>query len=98
MWQGIRAITNYKTTSPACDSDASLPDTLNDFYARFEAHNSVAARKAIPPSNNQGMWQLADVFTDTFNISLSSTVVPTCLKTMTIIPVPKKPMVSCLND
>ncbi|KAK3559403.1 hypothetical protein QTP86_013373 [Hemibagrus guttatus] len=53
MWQGIRAITNYKTTSPACDSDASLPDTLNDFYARFEAHNSVAARKAIPPSNNQ---------------------------------------------
>ncbi|KAK3548885.1 hypothetical protein QTP70_021251 [Hemibagrus guttatus] len=42
--------------------------------------------------------QLADVFTDIFNISLSSTIVPTCLKTTTIIPVPKKYPVSCLND
>ncbi|KAK3506158.1 hypothetical protein QTP70_018388 [Hemibagrus guttatus] len=25
MWQGIQVITNYKTTSPACDSDTSLP-------------------------------------------------------------------------
>ncbi|KAK3534942.1 hypothetical protein QTP70_002022 [Hemibagrus guttatus] len=33
-----------------------------------------------------------------FNISLSSAVVPTCLKTTTIIPVPKKSPVSCLND
>ncbi|KAK3559108.1 hypothetical protein QTP86_004097 [Hemibagrus guttatus] len=29
MWQGIQAITNYKTTPSACDSDASLPDALN---------------------------------------------------------------------
>ncbi|KAI5611805.1 gastrula zinc finger protein XlCGF28.1-like [Silurus asotus] len=42
--------------------------------------------------------QLADVFTDIFNISLSSNVVPTCLKTTTIVPVPKKSTVSCLND
>ncbi|KAK3514970.1 hypothetical protein QTP86_020616 [Hemibagrus guttatus] len=32
------------------------------------------------------------------HISLSSTVVPTCLKTTTIAPVPKKSTVSCLND
>ncbi|KAK3551103.1 hypothetical protein QTP70_013026 [Hemibagrus guttatus] len=42
--------------------------------------------------------QLADVFIDIFNISLSSTVVPMCLKTTTIVPVPKKSTVSCLND
>ncbi|KAK3564292.1 hypothetical protein QTP86_012012 [Hemibagrus guttatus] len=42
--------------------------------------------------------QLADVFTDIFNISLSSAVVPMCLKTTTIIPVPKKSTVSCLSD
>ncbi|KAK3539496.1 hypothetical protein QTP70_009039 [Hemibagrus guttatus] len=42
--------------------------------------------------------QLADVFTDIFNISLSSAIVPTCFKTMTIVPVPKKSTVSCLND
>ncbi|KAK3545720.1 hypothetical protein QTP70_011351 [Hemibagrus guttatus] len=53
MWQGIQVITNYKTTPSACDSDASLPDALNDFYARFEAQNNVAARKTIPPPNDQ---------------------------------------------
>ncbi|KAK3526716.1 hypothetical protein QTP70_032064, partial [Hemibagrus guttatus] len=42
--------------------------------------------------------QLADVFTDIFNISLSSAVIPTCLKSTTIIPVPKKSPVSCCND
>ncbi|KAK3572910.1 hypothetical protein QTP86_010577 [Hemibagrus guttatus] len=54
MWQGVQAITNYKTPPSACDSDASLTDALNDFYARFE--------------------------------------------TTTIVPVPKKSTVSCLND
>ncbi|KAK3556234.1 hypothetical protein QTP70_006917 [Hemibagrus guttatus] len=42
--------------------------------------------------------QLADVFIDIFNISLSSAIVPTCLKTTTIIPMPKKSTVSCLHD
>ncbi|KAK3507128.1 hypothetical protein QTP70_007960 [Hemibagrus guttatus] len=132
MWQGIQAITNYKTTPSACDSDASLPDALNDFYARFEAQNNVAVRKTIPPPNDQVLClsmadvsrtlcrvnprksagpdnipgralrecaeQLADVFTNIFNISLSSAIVPTCLKTTTIVPVPKKSTVSCLND
>ncbi|KAI4892919.1 hypothetical protein NFI96_001300 [Prochilodus magdalenae] len=53
MWQGIQAITNYRTTPPACDSDASLPDALNHFYARFEAQNGVAARKTTPPPDDQ---------------------------------------------
>ncbi len=39
-----------------------------------------------------------DVLTDIFNTSLSQAVVPTCLKSTTIIPVPKKSPVSCLND
>ncbi|KAK3552753.1 hypothetical protein QTP86_022162, partial [Hemibagrus guttatus] len=132
MWQGIQEITNYKTTPSACDSDSSLPDTLNDFYDRFEAQNNVAAMKTIPPPNDQVLClstadvrrtlcrvnsrksagpdnipgrvlrecaeQLADVFTDFFNISLTSAVVPTCLRTTTIVPVPKKSTVSCLND
>ncbi|KAK3539575.1 hypothetical protein QTP70_010270 [Hemibagrus guttatus] len=132
MWQGIQSITNYRPAPPACDSDASLPDALYSFYARFEAQNDVTARKTIPspedqvlclttadvrktlcrvnpqkaagPDNIPGRMlrecaeQLADVFTDIFNISLSSAVVPTCLKTTTINPVPKKSPVSCLND
>ncbi|KAI4889625.1 hypothetical protein NFI96_007414 [Prochilodus magdalenae] len=36
---------------------------------------------------------------DIFNISLSTAVIPpTCFKTTTIIPVPKKSTVSCLNN
>ncbi|KAK3528503.1 hypothetical protein QTP70_000581 [Hemibagrus guttatus] len=64
----------------------------------------VNPQKAAGPDNIPGRVlrecaeQLADVFTDIFNISLSSTVVPMCLKTTTIIPVPKKSPVSCLND
>ncbi|KAI4887255.1 hypothetical protein NFI96_021994 [Prochilodus magdalenae] len=113
MWQGIQAITNYRTAPPACDSDATLTDALNHFYARFKTQNSVAARKTTPPSDDQVLCltaadvrktlrradprkaagpdnipatvlrecadQLTDVFTDIFNISLSSATVPTCL-------------------
>ncbi len=39
-----------------------------------------------------------DVLTDIFNTLLSQAVVPTSLKSTTIIPVPKKSPVSCLND
>ncbi|KAI5626796.1 gastrula zinc finger protein XlCGF28.1-like [Silurus asotus] len=64
------------------------------FHAQFEVLNYVKVRKTIPPPTDQ----LADVFTDIFNISLSSKVVPTCFKTTTIVPVPKKSTISCLND
>ncbi|KAI5086247.1 hypothetical protein C0J45_23420, partial [Silurus meridionalis] len=130
MWQGIQAITNYRT-SPASDRDASLPDVLNDFYARFEVQNNMVVKKTTPPSSNQVLslttaevrktlcrvnpWksagpdstrgrvlreyaqQLADVFRDIVNISLSSTTVLTCLKMTTIIPLLKRSTVSCLN-
>jgi hypothetical protein len=41
--------------------------------------------------------QLAGVFTDTFNPSLSQSAVPTCFKRATIVPVPKKVKVTDLN-
>ena len=42
--------------------------------------------------------QLAGVFTDIFNQSLSQSAVPTCFKMATIVPVPKKGKVTELND
>ncbi|KAK3525553.1 hypothetical protein QTP86_034852, partial [Hemibagrus guttatus] len=120
IWQGIQSITNYRPVPPASDSDASLPNALNSFYARFEAQNDMTVRKTIPPLEEEVLClttadvrktlrrvnprkaagpdnisgrvlrecaeQLADVFTDIFNIFLSSAVIPTCLKTTTIIP------------
>ncbi len=37
-------------------------------------------------------------FTDIFNLSLSLSVVPSCLKKSTIVPIPKKNLITCLND
>ncbi|KAK3528439.1 hypothetical protein QTP86_034541, partial [Hemibagrus guttatus] len=130
-WMTAKSITKYRPAPPACDSDASLADALNSFYARFEAQNDVTSRKTIPPPEDQVLClttadvrktlcrvnprkaagpdnipgrvlrecaeQLADVFTNIFNISLSSAVVPMGLKTTTIILVPKKSPVSWLN-
>ena len=42
--------------------------------------------------------QLTEVFTDIFNRSLALSHVPPCFKASTIIPVPKKTAVKCLND
>jgi hypothetical protein len=42
--------------------------------------------------------QLACVFTDIFNLSLSKSVIPTCAKKTTIVFVPKNTEVTCLND
>ncbi len=64
----------------------------------------INPRKAAGPDNIAGhvlrdcAAQLTDVLTDIFNTSLSQAVVPTCLKSTSIIPVPKKSPVSCLND
>lgn len=38
------------------------------------------------------------VFTTVFNLSLSQHIIPTCLKTTAIIPIPLKSPSTCLND
>ncbi|KAK1789400.1 hypothetical protein P4O66_015327 [Electrophorus voltai] len=99
MWEGIQAITNYRKTSPSCDSDAILPDALNDFYARFEAQNNVAAEKSIPPQNVQVLClTAADVRRTLRGVNALELLDQTTSRTTTIVPVPKKPTVSCLND
>ncbi|KAK3548417.1 hypothetical protein QTP70_012738 [Hemibagrus guttatus] len=92
-------VEKVRTTSPTMRIIVSGP--LPTFQRGIERVNP---RKSAGPDNIPGRVlrecaeQLADVFTDIFNISLSSTVVPTCLRTTTIVPVPKKSTVSCLND
>jgi hypothetical protein len=126
MWQGLQTITDYKGKhSWELPSDTSLPDELNNFYARFEASNTETCMRAWSRSP-QSLWvrplnrsiftrptgpdglpgrvlracadQLARVFTDIFNLSLSESVILTCFKQTTIVPVPKHTKVNCLND
>ncbi len=61
----------------------------------------VNIHKAVGPDGIPGRvlracaFQLAGVFTDIFNLSLSLSVVP---KKSTIVPIPKKNKITCLND
>ncbi len=84
----------HKNDQALCLSPADVRNTLS----------RINPRKAAGPDNIPGRVlkdcaaQLTDVLTDIFNTSLSQAVIPTCLKSTTIIPVPKKSPVSCLND
>ena len=118
-------ITDYKGKPRLkLPSDASIPDELNAFYARFEASNTEACmsapavladcgitlsvadvskpfkqvniQKAEGPDGIPGrvlkafVDQLASVFTDMFNLSLTESVIPTCFKQTTIVSVPRE--------
>ena len=67
-------------------------------FKRVNPHN--AAHPAGIPNHvlRACADQLAGVFMDIFNLSLSQSAVPTCFKMATIIPVPKKAKVTDLND
>lgn len=53
-------------------------------------------------SKSEGLRECADplagVFTRIFNKSLSQSFIPSCLKSGTIVPLPKKTPISSLND
>ncbi|KAK1786195.1 hypothetical protein P4O66_017906, partial [Electrophorus voltai] len=75
--------------------------TESDVRRVFKRMNT---RKAMGPDGICGRVlkacadQLAPVFTDIFNLSLTLDIVPSSFKRSTIVPVPKKPRPSDLND
>ena len=64
----------------------------------------INPHKAAGPDNIPGRAlrvcanELVNVFTTIFNLSLSQSTVPSCFKTTTIVPLPKKTPPTCLND
>jgi len=77
-------------TSPGSDQ----PITLLTYQVKRALHN-INCNKATGPDGVTGRElkecadQLAPVFTSIFNLSLQQAIVPTFLKSATIIPVPK---------
>ena len=65
---------------------------------------AVNPKKAIGPDRVPGKvlracaHHLALIFTRIFNLSLAQAVIPPCLKSATVIPVPKKTPTTSLND
>ncbi len=72
---------------------------LSLFQLSFRRVNS---RKAAGSDGISGRvlraCQLAPMFTIIFKLSLIHSVISTCFKPSTVVPVPKKPHPSCLND
>lgn len=83
--------------SSSCTLTTSEPDMIRSF-------RTVNPHKAPGPDGIHGhvlkAWasQLAQVFTDIFNLSLRLSVILTCFKEITIVPVPKMSAARCLND
>ncbi|KAI5615474.1 gastrula zinc finger protein XlCGF28.1-like [Silurus asotus] len=92
---------HFTPTMDSATAYSPLSISTTDVYSVF---SRVDARKAAGPDGIPGRvlracaGQLAQVFTDIFNLSLAQATVPTCLKTTTIVPVPKHSAAKCLND
>ncbi|KAK1888034.1 Carboxylesterase 5A, partial [Dissostichus eleginoides] len=50
MWNGIKALTDYKSTNLLPSNDAELPDVLNQFFARFDTPGGESAPLIHPPA------------------------------------------------
>ena len=50
VWKGIQTITDYKQKSVSSNDDPTLPDQLNDFYARFDKQNTTSVSRDISPT------------------------------------------------
>ncbi len=98
----FEALNTSPITRLAFSSDVLLP-SVNIVDVR-RSLLKVKPRKAAGPDNIPGRvlkdcaFQLSEVLTDIFNISLFQAKVPSCFKSTTIIPVPKTSTVSCFND
>uniref|UniRef100_A0AAQ4RZY3 Reverse transcriptase domain-containing protein n=1 Tax=Gasterosteus aculeatus aculeatus TaxID=481459 RepID=A0AAQ4RZY3_GASAC len=72
-------------------------ETLTGFK-RQNPHKAAGPDSVSPHTLKHCADQLSPVFTDIFNTSLETCHVPACFKASTIIPVPKKPRITGLND
>ena len=85
-------------------SASSTPPLTNEVQDVRRVLSAVNPRKAAGPDGVPGKVlkacanQLSQVFTDIFNLSLEQAVIPSCLKSATIIPIPKKSPTTSLND
>ena len=79
-------------------------DTRSMWQGRQEIPDYKNSRKAAGPDGIPShvlkacAKQMAGVFTYIFDLSLSQSVVPTCFKMATIVPVTKKAKITELND
>ena len=71
---------------------------VNKTFKQVNIHKAAVPDGLPGCVRNPCADQLASGFTDIFNLSLMESVIPTCFKQTTIVPVPKETKVTFLND
>ena len=86
--------------APAVPDDCVITLSIANVSKTFKQVNihKAAGPDGLPGRVSACADQLASVFNDIFNISLTRSVITTCFKQTTIVPVPKNIKVTCLND
>ncbi|KAL0153228.1 hypothetical protein M9458_051469, partial [Cirrhinus mrigala] len=95
VWKGLKAITNYKTPSPSTEISE---DEVQRVFRKNKRRKAPGPDGVTPACLKTCADQLAPIFSQIFNRSLELCEVPSCFKRSTIIPVPKKPKITGLND
>ncbi|XP_071313996.1 uncharacterized protein [Trachinotus anak] len=86
-------------SSPTKGTSLSILERdVNRLFKKQNPRKAAGPDSVSPSSLKHCADQLSPVFTDIFNTSLETCHVPACFKSSTIIPVPKKPRPTGLND
>ncbi|KAK2910709.1 hypothetical protein Q8A73_008424 [Channa argus] len=75
LWQGIQTITDYRPPLRTCDSNISLLNEVNAFFARFEKPNCSTAQKTPPPPCDQVLMLTPDSVRRSFSTESSGSEV-----------------------
>ncbi len=73
-------------------------DDVRQVFRKYKRRKAPGPDGVTPACLKSCADQLAPIFTQIFNTSLELCEVPSCFKRSTIIPVPKKPKITGLND
>jgi hypothetical protein len=95
LWTSASGNWRHKTTGVISgekgESEAYIP--VSSTLANSNQFSHIQLKSEVRACTDQ----LAGVFTDIFNLSLSQSAVPTCFKMASIVPVPKNVKVAELN-
>ena len=61
VWEGIKALTDYKGTTSSTNSSVELAEELNQFYARFDRENGDQEVQPLPTSGSPTVLTHHDV-------------------------------------
>ncbi len=102
-WSALHTFT-YPPATPLPPSPTTLPafkvcvEDVNRIFRKQKSRKASGPDGISPACLKVCADQLAPIFTQIFNRSLELCEVPCCFKRSTIIPVPKKPKITGLNN